>query len=214
MHVDTRRIPVLCRYVVVIILVLSSIEKVNAFVSQSKVSTTTTNIITQQQDTSSHIDIQEKNKVLVLGGTGFVGKHVIDILKQKDIPYIATSTNGRDDTIAFNITDDNASKQLLDIYQTNDVETIVSTIGCIFTDNDDYIVNAASGQTAIDAFKDVSSKPKYIFIGNSPRVRNVCNIVQSLNEYARGKEESELLLQQTFGQNTCIIKTDIYLWRK
>lgn len=209
-----RRIPVLLsRYVVVvIILVLSSIEKVNAFiVSQSKVSTTKTNrLISQQQATSSNIDIQEKNKVLVLGGTGFVGTHVIDILKQKDIPYIATSTNGRDDTIKFNTTDDNACKQLLDIYLTNDVETIVSTIGCILTDNDDYIVNAASGQTST-IFKDVSSKPKFIFIGNTPRVRNVCNIIPSLNEYARGKEESELLLEQTFGQNLCMIKpTFIY----
>jgi len=208
---------VLYCYAVVIIIVLSSIEKANAFLhlQSSKVhrlhKSRSNRLITQQQATSSNRDTQGKKKVLVLGGTGFVGKHVIDILKQKDIPYIATSTNGRDDTIAFTITDDNASKHLLDINQTNDIGTIVSTIGCIFTDSDDYIVNAASGQTAIDAFKDVSSKPKYIFIGNSPRVRNVCNIVQSLNEYARGKEESELLLHQTFGQSVCIIKpTFIY----
>jgi len=202
-----RRVPVLLiRYIVIII-----IEKVaHAFVSQSKVSTTTINRLITQQATSSHIDIQEKEKVLVLGGTGFIGKHVIDILKQKDIPYIATSTNGRDDTIAFNITDDNASKQLLDIYQTNDVGTIVSTIGCIFTDSDDYIVNVASGQTST-IFKDESSKPKYIFIGNSQRVRNVCNIIPALNDYARGKEESEVSLKQTFGQNLCMIKpTFIY----
>jgi len=190
--------------------VFSSIDNkkfVNAFVS-SKVHNN--RLITQQQATSVR-DIQGKKKVLVLGGTGFVGKHVIDILKQKDIPYIATSTNGIDDTIKFNITDDNASKQLLDIYQTNDIGTIVSTIGCIFTDNDDYKVNAASGQTATNTFKDISSKPKYIFISNSPRVRNACNIIPSLNEYARGKEESEMLLEQTFGQNTCIIKpTFIY----
>ena len=211
LHFRMRIIPVLCRYVVVvIILVLSSIDNkkiVNAFVS-SKVHNN--RLITQQQATSVR-DIHEKKKVLVLGGTGFVGKHVIDRLKQKDIPYIATSTNGRDDTIAFNITDDNASKHLLDINQTNDIGTIVSTIGCIFTNHDDYIVNAASGQTATDAFKDESSKPKFIFIGNTPRVRNVCNIIPALNEYARGKEESELLLEQTFGQNVCIIKpTFIY----
>lgn len=58
--------------------------------------------------------------------------------------------------------------------------------------------------------------PKHIFIGNSPRVRNVCNTISSLNEYSRGKEESELFIEETFsGQNSCIIKpTFIYVGDK
>lgn len=53
--------------------------------------------------------------------------------------------------------------------------------------------------------------PKYIFIGNSPRVRNVCNVISSLKEYARGKHESERLIEETFAQKSYIIKpTFIY----
>ena len=89
---------------------------------------------------------------------------------------------------------------------------IVSTVGSIFTEHD-YETNSASGRTAAAAFgadpseKSSTSMPtKYIFIGNSQRVRNVCNIVDNLNKYARGKEESERLIVQTFGQKSLIIK--------
>ena len=164
--------------------------------------------------TPSCADIQ--SKVLVLGGTGFVGRHVVDTLKRKSIPFIATSTNGRDGTISLDITDtDSASQQLLDICETNDIFAIVSTVGSIFTDRD-YEINAASGKIAAAAFgsaenNNSTSLPKYIFIGNSPRVRNVCNMITSLNEYARGREESEKLIERIFGQNACIIKpTFIY----
>ena len=140
-----------------------------------------------------------QSKVLVLGGTGFVGRHIIDELDRKNISYVATSTQGKEgNTVALDLTSNDAPNQLLDICKTNGITAIVSTVGSIFTEHD-YETNSASGRTAAAAFgadpseKSSTSMPtKYIFIGNSPRVRNVCNIVDKLNEYARGKEESEI----------------------
>ena len=159
-------------------------------------------------------DGTSESRVLVLGGTGFVGRHVVDLLDQKNIPFIATSTQGLDGTVALDLISDDASQKLIDICNKNDIAAIVSTVGSIFTDHD-YETNSASGRTAAAAFKDVwddASLPKYIFIGNSLRVRNVCsNYIQSLNEYAKGKEESERLIERTFGQKAFIIKpTFIY----
>jgi hypothetical protein len=141
------------------------------------------------------------NKVLVLGGSGFVGRHVIDALHHKKIPFIATSTSGHDDTIALDLTSETATQQVLELCTSNDISTIVSTVGSIFTECD-YEVNAASGHIA----KAVASSSyvnvnKFIFIGNSQRVRNVCNEISSLQEYARGKEESERLLQEIIMDN-------------
>jgi nucleoside-diphosphate-sugar epimerase len=158
-------------------------------------------------------DGTSESKVLVLGGTGFVGRHVVDLLDQKNIPFIATSTQGLDGTVALDLISDDASQKLIDICNKNDVSAIVSTAGSIFTDHD-YETNSASGRTAAAAFEGQRDEllPKYIFIGNSPRVRNVCNnVISSLNEYAKGKEESERLIERTFGKKAFIIKpTFIY----
>ena len=48
-------------------------------------------------------DGTSESKVLVLGGTGFVGRHVVDLLDQKNIPFIATSTQGLDGTVALDL---------------------------------------------------------------------------------------------------------------
>jgi len=155
------------------------------------------------------------NKVLVLGGSGFVGRHVIEALNHKKIPFVATSTSGHDGTIALDLTSVTATQQVLEICKSNDISTIVSTVGTIFTECD-YEVNAASGHVAkaVASSKDVHIN-KFIFIGNSQRVRNVCNNISSLQEYARGKEESEQLIQEEMGNsgslNCCIVRpTFIY----
>lgn len=145
----------------------------------------------------------EDTHVLILGGTGFVGSHIIKLLDKKGIQYIAASTKGNDGTTALDLTAADAANQLLDICKTKRVSTIVSAVGSIGKDCD-YEVNSASGRTASAAFGSEYSDgtlPRYIFIGNSPRVRNLCNTIPSLNEYARGKEESERLLQHTFSRN-------------
>lgn len=139
----------------------------------------------------------EESKVLILGGTGLVGKNVIDALNLKKVPHIATSTTGQDETIALDLTSDNATQQVLEICTSNEITTIVTAVGSIFTECD-YDVNAASGKIAkaVASSKNDVNVCKFIFIGNSQRIRNVCKIIPSLREYARGKEESEELIQQ------------------
>mmetsp|Transcript_28101 Transcript_28101/g.67694 ORF Transcript_28101/g.67694 Transcript_28101/m.67694 type:complete len:487 (-) Transcript_28101:194-1654(-) len=158
---------------------------------------------------------EPQSRVLILGGTGLVGRHVVDLLDRQNIPFVATSTQGRDGTTALDLTDADASQKLLEICETNEISAIVSTVGSIFSERD-YEINLASGRTAAAAFdsefdKDGGAVPRYIFIGNSQRVRNVCNIISTLKDYARGKEEAENFIQETFAEKCCIIKpTFIY----
>ncbi|KAL7526130.1 hypothetical protein ACHAWF_001640 [Thalassiosira exigua] len=155
---------------------------------------------------------QVQGKVLVLGGTGFVGRRVVDLLEQREIPFVATSTTDRSGAVSLDMTRDDASQTLLDLCERNGVSAIVSTVGSIFTDRD-YETNSATGRVAAAAFasKDENSMPKCVFIGNSRRVRNVCNAIPSLNDYARGKEESERLIEDTFGRKAFLIRPTSFI---
>ena len=159
---------------------------------------------------------KSKPKVLVLGGSGFVGQHVTTALRRKNIPFIATRRSDKekdDDTmITLDVTSETATQQVIDLCTSNQITTIISTIGSIFTE-DDYQVNVASGKIAIElqAIRSSSSQEddnvqqqqkvvvtNFVFIGNSNRIRNVCNSISNLQEYGRGKEESERLIQDAF----------------
>jgi hypothetical protein len=114
--------------------------------------------------------------------------------------------------ITLDVTSETATQQVIDLCTSNQITTIISTIGSIFTE-DDYQVNAASGQiaTALQALRSSSEEDdnlqlhqqkdvvtNFVFIGNSNRIRNVCNSISNLQEYGRGKEESERLIQDAF----------------
>ena len=150
---------------------------------------------------------KSKLKVLVLGGSGFVGQHVTTALRQKNIPFIATRRSDKekdDDTmITLDVTSETATQQVIDLCTSYQITTIISTIGSIFTE-DDYQVNAASGQIskALQALRSSSEEDdnvqqqkvvvtNFVFIGNSHRIRNVCNSISNLQEYGRGKAEAE-----------------------
>lgn len=171
-----------------------------------------------RSDDTAEPENKSKTKVLVLGGSGFVGQHVTAALRQKNIPFIATRRRGSDkeeeeddDTmITLDVTSETATQQVIDLCTSHQITTIISTIGSIFTE-DDYQVNAASGQIAKARQASLRSSEEddnvqqqqvvvtnFVFIGNSNRIRNVCNSISNLQEYGRGKEESELLIQDAF----------------
>lgn len=165
--------------------------------------------------------LRPKQKILVLGGSGFVGSRVCQVLLQKNIPFVATSTKGTYGTIKLDLTDESAAKTLVEICESENVYAIVSAVGSVFSDCD-YEINSASGRVAQAAFesenrsKDIAI-PKFILIGCSDRVRNVCKAIPHLKKYAKGKEESERMVCETFGKPTssdggyCILKpTFIY----
>jgi hypothetical protein len=84
------------------------------------------------------------SKVLVLGGTGFVGSRVVKKLKDLGLDVITTSRDGRDGTVAFDVTSAgmNVEKEIQSL--SKGCAAVISCIGAIGTANDASI-NSATG---------------------------------------------------------------------
>lgn len=155
--------------------------------------------------------------VLVLGGTGLVGSRVVELLTERNVPVVSTTTDGRDGSIRLDLTDAGAAETLCDLCGSHDVEVIVSTAGVVLTDRD-YEVNAAPGRVVRDAFgsrgdegsgdcgdpveDDAPPPPRLVLVGGPPR----CHALPLLEDYARGKAESERLAVETLGDRAAIVK--------
>ena len=152
------------------------------------------------------------NKILVLGGSGFLGSAICAKLSDMGIPYVSTSTNGRDGTIPLDLTqDDDADVELrvADMIVKNGCDAVISTVGSINTPNDEK-VNAASGRAAVAAR--MGGAKRFVFIGNAPKIRELSKTIPFLKGYAAGKEEAEGRIRDAFGPTDyCIVQpTFIY----
>lgn len=147
-----------------------------------------------------------RSKVLVLGGTGLVGSEVVRQLQSiKDVDVIATSTNGRDGTIALDVTAPgiDVAEEVARLAQ--GCLAVISTIGAIPTSSDTtniQQINAASGFAAVGA--KAAGVKHFVFISNAPEVKtlmvqNPGNLLGFLQPYVKGKSISEEMIQKNFG---------------
>jgi len=151
------------------------------------------------------------DKILVLGGSGFVGTQVCNQLHAKNIPFVSTSTNGRDGTIALDFTSGiNIGATVKDIIKSNDITAVISTIGAIGTDDVVKTINSGTGLAAIGAKE--AGVSKFVYISVAPEVKDSVKGISLLSNYMDGKAFSEDCIVKNFGSSsyTLIEPTFIY----
>eukprot|EP00549_Striatella_unipunctata_P001670 CAMPEP_0118708196 /NCGR_PEP_ID=MMETSP0800-20121206/21721_1 /TAXON_ID=210618 ORGANISM="Striatella unipunctata, Strain CCMP2910" /NCGR_SAMPLE_ID=MMETSP0800 /ASSEMBLY_ACC=CAM_ASM_000638 /LENGTH=310 /DNA_ID=CAMNT_0006611299 /DNA_START=79 /DNA_END=1011 /DNA_ORIENTATION=+ len=143
----------------------------------------------------------ETDKILVLGGTGLVGSEVCKQLKAMNIDFIATSTDGRSNTVALNALDGSVYKKVGELAK--DCTAVISTIGVIGTENDDR-VNAASGLAAVAA-KEAGVK-SFAYISVAPEVKEFAKGIDPLKKYLSGKTTSEEYITRQFPDGYTLVE--------
>lgn len=148
------------------------------------------------------------SKILVLGGTGFVGSRVVEQLKSLNIATVVTSTNGRDGTIALDVTkdSDNLGERIGKLAQ--GCTAVISCIGAIGTTND-QLINAATATAALAA-KGAGVK-RFVYITVAPEVKEFAKDIDFLQGYMAGKAYSRESVLKSFDKNAVLIEpTFIY----
>lgn len=155
------------------------------------------------------VAVARPTKILVLGGSGFVGRRVVKELKDQGVEVVSTSTNGRDGTIAFD-----ATQSGIDV--TKEIEilskgctAVISCIGSIGTPNDN-IINAATGLAAKGA--KAAGVERFVYISVAPEVKEFAKGIDFLSEYMKGKTFSQDSVESNFpnGNHVFIEPTFIY----
>ncbi len=146
-------------------------------------------------------------KVLVLGGTGFVGSRVVKKLQDMGIEVLSTSRDGRDGTIALDV-----STPGLDVMKTVEeiakgCTAVISTIGSIGTDQD-LTVNSATGLAALGA--KAAQVNQFVYISVAPEVKEFAKNIDFLKPYMTGKSFSQDAVISNFAKATLIEPTFVY----
>lgn len=138
----------------------------------------------------------EQPRVLVLGGTGAVGSGVRKALQERGIFVLATSRDGRDNTIALDVTKSfgKVSDQVNKITKDNRISAVVSCIGGVNTENDAQI-NGATGQAALGA-RNSNSVRNFVALGPSPSLYT--KTPKGLETYVKTKEFSQSTITNKF----------------
>jgi nucleoside-diphosphate-sugar epimerase len=148
-------------------------------------------------------------KVLVLGGTGFVGSQVVEILRKEGIAVVATSRNGRDGTQSLDVTKlkpDDVTFRVQSLAA--GCTAVISCIGSIGTDLD-QIVNSATGNAARGAKG--AGVERFVYITVAPEVAEFAEGIDFLKGYMAGKRFSRQAVLDQFGDNAVFIEpTFIY----
>lgn len=135
-------------------------------------------------------------RVLILGGTGTVGKELRSKFEKQGIFVVATSRDGRDGTVALDVTKcfDKIENEIKQLAKENRVSAVVSCIGGVGTGND-LQVNGATGQAAIGA-RDVKTVRNFVSIGASPKLYE--NIPKGLEDYTTMKKFTQSIVTNKF----------------
>lgn len=152
----------------------------------------------------------KKDKVLVLGGTGFVGSKVVQTLQSKGVSVVSTSRDGRDGTIALDVARDNDWEGTIQKMVTDsDVTAIISCIGAIGTP-DDEVVNGATGKIA-SVVKTLGVK-RFVYITVAPEVKDFGSDIEFLKGYMKGKMFSRSSVLSTFGEQNAIFIEPTFIY--
>ena len=142
------------------------------------------------------------SSVLVLGGTGFIGSRVVQQLKDAGISVIATSRDGREGTVEFDILQtDNIADRVKEL--STGCQAVVSCWGAIGTANDNAI-NSASGLAAMGA--KASGVNRFVSFGIAPEVVQAASGVEFIQPYIQGKQFAKQSVQSLFGESGVIIE--------
>lgn len=161
--------------------------------------------------TSAFADDSSSPKILLLGGTGLVGSQIRKILNEQGISVVATSRNGRDDTVAFDVTKvDNVATQVESLAK--GCTAVISTVGVLGTP-DDTLINAANALAAAGAKS--AGVSRFVYITVSPEVKDMAQNIEFLQPYMEGKTFARDAVINTFGSDnklsfTLIEPTFIY----
>lgn len=142
-------------------------------------------------------------KVLVLGGSGFVGSEVCKQLKALGIDFVATSRDGRGDTKALDFTNSavNIATEVEELAK--GCTAVISCIGAIGT-ADDGVVNSGTGLAAIGA--KAAGVKNFVYISVAPEVRASAKGIKFLEKYMEGKQFSEDTIKDNFAVGYTIIE--------
>lgn len=147
-------------------------------------------------------------KVLVLGGTGFVGSQVVATLQGLGVTTIATSTDGRDGTTALDFGTTSNIKETVQKLAAG-CTAVVSCVGTIGTDADE-LINGATALAAAGA--KAAGVQRFVYITVAPEVKEFAKDIDFLAGYMRGKSASREAVLANFGDDgsTLIEPTFIY----
>ena len=167
--------------------------------------------VSGDDDTTSSRELQissNNNKVLVLGGTGFVGSQVVQTFQDLGVTVVATSRDGRLGTTALDfVKDDNISKKVQELAKGCNV--VISCVGAIGTDQDE-VINGGTALAAVAA-KDAGVS-RFVYISVAPEVKDFAKDIEFLRGYMKGKQQSRDVVISKFGPSsyTLIEPTFIY----
>ena len=153
-------------------------------------------------------DSEKSTKILVLGGTGLVGSKIVTKLKSMGVNAIATSRDGRNSTIQFDVAKPgiNIEQEIKNLAQ--DCTGIISTIGVIGTE-DDEVVNRATGLAAIGAAKFVN---QFVYISIAPEVKEFAKGIHFLKPYVNGKFFSEDAITSNFPTESTLLIEPTFIY--
>lgn len=168
----------------------------------------TASFVIQSQPSIAATQDYSDTKVLVLGGSGFVGTEVCNQLKALGVDYVATSRNGRGETKPLDFTNSaiNVATEVESLAK--GCTAVISCIGAIGT-VDDEVVNAGTGLAALGA--KAAGVKSFVYISVAPEVRDSAKGLSFLEKYMVGKKFSEDTIKTNYPNGFTLIEpTFIY----
>jgi hypothetical protein len=164
-----------------------------------------------EDDTAAAVGgVKGAAKVLVLGGTGFVGSRVVQTLRDLGVPVIATSRDGRDGTekLEFTYTSEKEVQERVQALATG-CTAVISCVGTIGTEFDEQ-VNSATALAAAGA--KAAGVQRFVYITVAPEVKAFAKDIDFLKGYMKGKTVSRDAVLANFpgAASTLVEPTFIY----